>query len=129
MFNKKIVLSAVVTSFLVSSLYAKNNELEEMKKESYKTYGDYEKSYKEKGEKQKDLPKGLEKKVAKDGTLPPGWQKKIMKGQVADSMILERGTMINSKNYAYVKNTDIYRVDDKVFRIAQGTHMILEVFK
>ena len=129
MFNKKIVISAVVTSFLVSSLYAKNDELEEMKKDSNKTYVDYEKNHTEKSVKQKELPKGLEKKVAKDGTLPTGWQKKLAKGQVADSRILERGTMINSKNYPYVKNTDIYRVEDKVFRIAQGTHMILEVFQ
>ncbi len=97
----------------------------------YKNYKDYEgdKYYREGPEKQKTLPKGLEKKIERDGTLPTGWQKKLAKGQIADERILRSGTMINSKNYPFVKNTDIYRVEDKVFRVAQGTNMILEIFK
>jgi len=129
MLKKKIVLSMITIGLLSNSLYAKNSELEEMKKEANKTYVDYEKNFKEKEIKQKELPKGLEKKVQKSDNLPNGWQKKLVKGQVIEQKILDKGTMINSKYYPYVKHTDIYRVDDKVFRIAQDTHVVLEVFK
>lgn len=145
MLGKKIVISLVTLSLLSCSLYAKKDEnviegkykdykeqnVKEKSKKEYKSYKDYEedKYHKVSNEKQKALPKGLEKKVQKDGTLPTGWQKKLAKGQIADDRILRSGTMINSKNYPYVKNSDIYRVEDKVFRVAQGTNMILEIFK
>lgn len=146
MSGRKIVISLVTLSLLSSSLYAKKDEniiqeplkgkykdykepnvkehknnIKEKSKKEYKNYKDYEE--------EKFLPKGLEKKVQKDGTLPSGWQKKLAKGQIADDRILRSGTMINSKNYPFVKNSDIYRVEDKVFRVAQGTNMIMEIFK
>ena len=48
MLKKKIVLSMITIGLLSNSLYAKNSELEEMKKEANKTYVDYEKNFKEK---------------------------------------------------------------------------------
>lgn len=156
MSGRKIVISLVTLSLLSSSLYAKKDEniiqeplkgkykdykepnvkehknnIKEKSKKEYKNYKDYEEEKYHKGltEKEKFLPKGLEKKVQKDGTLPSGWQKKLAKGQIADDRILRSGTMINSKNYPFVKNSDIYRVEDKVFRVAQGTNMIMEIFK
>ncbi|MGE0050692.1 MAG: hypothetical protein AB7S49_04140 [Arcobacter sp.] len=146
MSGRKIVISLVTLSLLSSSLYAKKDEniLQEPLKGKYKDYiepnvKEHKNNIKEKSKKEyknykdyeeeKFLPKGLEKKVQKDGTLPSGWQKKLAKGQIADDRILRSGTMINSKNYPFVKNSDIYRVEDKVFRVAQGTNMIMEIFK
>ena len=129
MLNKKIVLSIVTLSLLSSSLYAKKDEYEHEKsnKDKHETIDD--RYYKEKHEKEKELPKGLEKKLAKDGTLPPGWEKKLSKGQIIDQSILGNGRILNSKDYPYVKNSQIYQVENRVFRAAEDTKMILEIFK
>ena len=71
----------------------------------------------------------LEKKLAKDGTLPPGWEKKLSKGQIIDQSILGNGRILNSKDYPYMKNSQIYQVENRVFRVAEDTKMILEIFK
>lgn len=105
MLKKKIVLSMIAVALLSSSLYAKKDEYE------------------------KELPKGLEKKLERDGTLPPGWQKKVAKGQVLDQRVLKSGRLLNTRDYPYIKNSEIYQVEDRIFRVAQDTKMILEVFK
>ena len=141
MLSKKIVLSMVVLGLLSSSLYAKKdeNEHEKSNKEKHEKVDDryykekHEKVddgyYKEKHEKEKELPKGLEKKLAKDGSLPPGWEKKLSKGQIIDQSILGNGRILNSKDYPYMKNSQIYQVENRVFRVAEDTKMILEIFK
>lgn len=129
MINKKIVLSIVTLSLLSSSLYAKNdeNEHEKYNKERYERVDD--RYYKEKHEKQKELPKGLEKKLERDGRLPSGWEKKLAKGQVLDQRVLRSGRLLNTRDYPYIKNSEIYQVEDRIFRVAQDTKMILEIFK
>lgn len=129
MLNKKIVLSIVTLSLLSSSLYAKKDEYEHEKSNKEKHEKIEDRYYKEKHEKEKELPKGLEKKLAKDGTLPPGWEKKLSKGQIIDQSILGNGRILNSKDYPYMKNSQIYQVENRVFRVAEDTKMILEIFK
>ena len=129
MLNKKIVLSIVTLSLLSSSLYAKKDEYEHEKSNKEKHEKIDDRYYKEKHEKEKEFPKGLEKKLAKDGTLPPGWEKKLSKGQIIDQSILGNGRILNSKDYPYMKNSQIYQVENRVFRVAEDTKMILEIFK
>ena len=31
--------------------------------------------------------------------------------------------------FAYIKNSEIYQVEDRIFRVAQDTKIILEIFK
>ncbi len=81
-----------------------------------------------KSEKQKDIPPGLQKKVDNGGTLPPGWQKKIEKGEVVNSTILSNGRIVTSK-YPKIKNTEVYEVENRVFRIYKDTKEILDILK
>lgn len=127
MLNKKIVLSIIVLGLLSSSLYAKKDEYEHEKSNKEKHEKFDNRYYKEKHE--KELPKGLEKKLTKDGTLPPGWEKKLSKGQIIDKGILGNGRILNSKDYPYMKNSQIYQVENRVFRVSEDTKMILEIFK
>ena len=129
MLNKKIVLSIVALSLLSSSAYAKKdeNEHEKYNKQRYERVDD--RHYNEKHEKQKELPKGLEKKLERGGSLPSGWEKKLSKGQILDQNILGNGRILNSRDYPYMKNSQIYQVENRVFRIAEDTKMILEIFK
>ena len=117
MLNKKIVLSIVTLSLLSSSLYAKKDEYE------------HEKSNKEKHEKEKELPKGLENTLATDGTLHDDREMNISTEQIIDQSILGNGRILNSKDYPYMKNSQIYQVENRVFRVAEDTKMILEIFK
>jgi hypothetical protein len=140
MLKRKVLLSIVTLCLLSSSAYAKKDEYEKEENQKHKNYEkthkemyekqkDYEKNYKEKYEKQKELPKGLEKKLERDGTLPPGWEKKLSKGQIVDQRVLRSGRLLNSRDYPYIKNSEIYQVEDRVFRVAEDTKMILEIFK
>ena len=103
------------------TIYEKKSDDErESKKRVYK-HSNYhkDKDYSDKkikSEKQKDIPSGLQKKVDNGGTLPPGWQKKIEKGEVVNSTILNNGRIVTSK-YPKIKNTEVYEVEDRVFRI------------
>ena len=81
-----------------------------------------------KSEKQKNIPPGLQKKVDNGGTLPPGWQKKIEKGEVVNSTILSNGRIVTSK-YPKIKNTEVYEVENRVFRIYKDTKEILDILK
>lgn len=126
MLKRKVLLSIVTLCLLSSSAYAKKDEYE---KEENQKHKNYEKTHKEMYEKQKELPKGLEKKLERDGTLPPGWEKKLSKGQIVDQRVLRSGRLLNSRDYPYIKNSEIYQVEDRVFRVAEDTKMILEIFK
>lgn len=117
MLSKKIL-----GAFLVLGLIFSTQALAKQDKEN--------KVKKEKNEKkEKQIPYGLQKKLNNGGTLPPGWQKKVQKGEVADSIILENGKILNSKVYESIENTDVYKVQERVFRVARDTKEILEILK
>ncbi len=90
---------------------------------------EYKVKKEKKEKKQKQIPYGLQKKMKNGGTLPPGWQKKVQKGEVADSKILDNGRILKSKVYENIENTDVYKVQERVFRVARDTKEILEILK
>ena len=55
-------------------------------------------------------------------------EKKAAK-KFATMAFLKKGTMINTNKYENIKNTDIYRVDNRIFRISRNTNEILDVLK
>ncbi|PRM90680.1 hypothetical protein [Aliarcobacter cryaerophilus] len=134
MLNKRFIISFLTICLLSSYIYAKQVDDEKgNKKRDHKDNNSYQKNKdyndkKIKYEKQKDIPHGLQKKVNNGGTLPPGWQKKIEKGQFANSDILSNGRIVTSK-YPRIKNTEVYEVENKVFRIYKDTREILDILK
>ena len=135
MLNKRVIISFLTICLLSSYIYAKQSDNErENKKRDHKhnNYNyDKDKDYNDKKikyEKQKDIPPGLQKKVNNGGTLPPGWQKKIEKGEVVNSTILSNGRIVTSK-YPRIKNTEVYEVENRVFRIYKDTKEILDILK
>ena len=133
MLNKRVIISFLTICLLSSYIYAKQSDDErESKKRDYK-HSNYhkDKDYSDKkikSEKLKDIPPGLQKKVNNGGTLPPGWQKKIEKGEVVNSTILSNGRIVTSK-YPRIKNTEVYEVENRVFRIYKDTKEILDILK
>ena len=133
MLNKRVIISFLTFCLLSSYIYAKQSDDErESKKRDYK-HSNYhkDKDYSDKkikSEKLKDIPPGLQKKVNNGGTLPPGWQKKIEKGEVVNSTILSNGRIVTSK-YPRIKNTEVYEVENRVFRIYKDTKEILDILK
>ncbi len=134
MLNKRVIISFLTICLLSSSIYAKQVDDEKgSKKREHKANNNYQKDKdyndkKTKNEKQKDIPPGLQKKLNNGGTLPPGWQKKIEKGEVVNSTILSNGRIVTSK-YPRIKNTEVYEVENKVFRIYKDTKEILDILK
>lgn len=91
-----------------------------------------DKPEKNKSKKEKSLPYGLQKKVQRGGELPEGWQKKLQRGEVLDSELLKHSVLLDPKTYPskYMdKNTQIFRLQDKVFRVIKDTNEILEILK
>ena len=131
MLNKRVIISFLTICLLSSYIYAKQSDDErESKKRDYK-HSNYHEDYSDKkikSEKQKNTPPGLQKKVDNGGTLPPGWQKKIEKGEVVNSTILSNGRIVTSK-YPKIKNTEVYEVENRVFRIYKDTKEILDILK
>ena len=114
---KKIITVSLSASLLLSTLvYAKPDHANKGKKEF-------------KHKKQKNLPYGLQKKLNNGGTLPPGWQKKLEKGEIADESILREGVIIRDNRYPYIKNTKVYQVQDRIFRVVNNTKEILDILK
>ncbi len=99
------------------------------KEEKYKKQEKYEKHKKYEEKKQKPVPYGLEKKTQKGEPLPPGWQKKIQKGEVMDEDMLKRARIIHSKEYPKTPGSEIYQIENKIFRVMKATREILEVLK
>jgi len=125
MVSKKLLISVFTAiTLLGSSAYAKPDEAKGNKK--YKAHKEYKEHKKDK---QKNIPYGLQKKVNNGGTLPPGWQKKIRKGQVVDQDILDSGVILNDKHYPDIRNTKVYKVQERIFRVAQDTKEILDILK
>ena len=122
MFNKKILSLLMLVGLMNVSLQARQQDADMV---SYKDYVEKpnhkpKKEYKEKKEK-----KEIENKVKISNNLPGHLQK----GQIAKESFLNKGTMINTNKYENIKNTDIYRVDNRIFRISRNTNEILDVLK
>jgi hypothetical protein len=83
-----------------------------------------------KDKKQKSLPPGLQKKVARGGELPPGWQKKVARGEVLDGGLYEASTILPVEILGQIESkagTSVRQVEDRVVRILDATHVILDV--
>jgi len=117
MFIKKLLIGLLSLGILFgTSLYAKPDHANNGKKEK-------------KMKKQKNLPYGLQKKINNGGTLPQGWQKKLKKGEVVDQSILNNGIILNNRTYPEIKNTKVYKVQDRIFRVIAETKEILDILK
>lgn len=79
-------------------------------------------------QKHKDLPPGLQKKVQRGGDLPPGWKDKLRKGHRLDDDIYSHGVIITDR-YPVISGTVVYRVDDKILRLAIATKEIIDILK
>ena len=81
--------------------------------------------------KHKKLPPGLRKKLARGGELPPGWQKKLERGEVIDEDIYRYSTNLPEQILRQLstapRGTSIRRVEDRIVRIMDATHTILDV--
>jgi len=76
--------------------------------------------------KKKYLPYGLQKKL--HGELPLGWKKKIVRGEVINQSILDQGTIFHQDLY-FKKGTQVYQIEDKIFRVQNATNVILDILK
>lgn len=78
-----------------------------------------------------NLPPGLRKKLARDGQLPPGWQKKISRWEVMDDDIYWQSIGLPEHIARQLSEspagTSIRRIDDRVVRVMDATHTILDV--
>ena len=91
------------------------------------TVGSYAKN--DKHDKTNPLPYGLQKKVANGKQLPQGWQKKLKKGEVVDQVVLSHAQIVISPTFPDIRNTKVYQVNERIFRISQDTKEILEILK
>jgi Ni/Co efflux regulator RcnB len=82
-------------------------------------------------QKHKKLPPGLRKKLARGGQLPPGWQKKMSRWEVMDDDIYRQSTRLPEHIVRQLSDsptgTSIRRVEDRIVRIMDATHTILDV--
>lgn len=120
MFNKKILSLLMLVGLMNVSLQARQQDADMV---SYKDYVEKpnhkpKKEYKEKKEK-----KEIENKVKVSNNLPGHLQK----GQIAKESFLNKGTMINTNKYENIKYTDLYRIENKVYRISRKDNEILAV--
>lgn len=133
MILKKILVVLACTSLLlVTNSFAKNDKSK--KNEKYEKYENQNNQYekKVKVKKQKKLPKGLEKKLARGGELPPGWKTKIKKGEVVDVNVLRHAKVVRSSDYSKAPyktvGTEVYKVEDKIFKVIKATNVIIDAF-
>jgi hypothetical protein len=116
MFNKKIIVLLSFIGILTTSLYAKQQDPDMV---SYKDFVEKKDKHPSKNNIQKKANNSVKKMALVVGNL---------KGQIADFSFLETGTMINTNKYENIKNTDLYRIKDKVYRISRKTREILDIF-
>lgn len=116
MFNKKIIVLLSFIGILTTSLYAKQQDPDMV---SYKDFVEKKDKHPSKNNIQKKANNSMKKVALVVGNL---------KGQIADFSFLETGTMINTNKYENIKNTDLYRIKDKVYRISRKTREILDIF-
>jgi len=85
-----------------------------------------------KGHGEKSLPPGLVKKVERGKELPPGWRKKLQKGEVLDEQVYLLRQPIPEREIKLLPptlpGTKIIKVEDKIIRLKDATHTILDVF-
>lgn len=114
MFFKKMIMTFSIMAFIGTSLYAKQQDPDMV---SYK-------DYKEKKATTNSAKKAInEKKVV---TSTKKVEKKAEK-KFASKDFLRKGTMINTNKYENIKYTDLYRIDNKVYRISRKNNEILAV--
>ncbi|MBV1930700.1 MAG: hypothetical protein KUG71_03205 [Porticoccaceae bacterium] len=81
--------------------------------------------------KHKKLPPGLRKKLVRNGQLPPGWQKKMSRWEVMDDDIYRQSTRLPEHIARQLSDsptgTSIRRVEDRIVRVMDATHTILDV--
>ena len=110
MFIKKMIMTFPLIAFIGTSLYAKQQDPDMI---SYKDY--------------------KEKKVTSPSTKKVTNEKKVVKSakkpekKFASKEFLKKGTMINTNKYENIKYTDLYRIDNKVYRISRKNNEILAV--
>ena len=116
MFFKKMIITFSIIAFIGTSLYAKQQDPDMI---SYKDY------------KEKKVTSSSTKKVNNDKKVVTATKKVEKKAakKFATMAFLKKGTMINTNKYENIKNTDIYRVDNRIFRISRNTNEILDVLK
>ena len=82
-------------------------------------------------QKQKNLPPGLRKKLERGGELPPGWQKKLARGEVIDGEVYRHSTSLPEQILRQLstapQGTSVRRVEDRIVRIMDTTHTIMDV--
>ncbi len=81
--------------------------------------------------KHKKLPPGLRKKLDRGGQLPPGWQKKMTRWEVMDADVYRHSTRLPEHIARQLSGspagTSIRRVEDRIVRIMDATHTIVDI--
>lgn len=124
MFQKKLLASVILSSLMTISLSARQQDADMI---SYKDYKEKKPSHS--SQKTNMQKKDVEKKIATNSKPINNLPGNLQKGQIAKESFLSKGSMINTNKYENIKNTDIYRVDNRVFRISRNTREILDVLK
>jgi hypothetical protein len=115
MFVKKTIALYSIIAFIGTSLYAKEQDPDMI---SYKDYKEKKVSYNTSTKKVNN-----EKKIV---SSPKKVEKKPEK-KFASKEFLKKGTLINTNKYENIKYTDLYRIENKVYRISRKTNEILAV--
>ncbi|MDZ7817518.1 MAG: hypothetical protein U5K55_02400 [Aliarcobacter sp.] len=115
MFNKKIIVIFSFVAVLSTSLFARQQDPDMI---SYKDYVEKKDRHPSKSNTKAKTEKKVEKKEKVIGKL---------KGQIAELDFLNSGSMINTNKYENIKNTDLYRIQEKVYRISSKTREILDI--
>lgn len=113
MFLKKMIMTFSMIAFIGTSLYSKQQDPDMI---SYKDY------------KEKKGPSTSVKKVNNEKKVVSSTkkvEKKVKK--FASKDFLKKGTMINTNKYENIKYTDLYRIENKVYRISRKDNEILAV--
>lgn len=79
-----------------------------------------------------NLPPGLAKKYRRTGSLPPGWEKKVTPGQVLPQEYLKAAQPIPPELRETLESgpvgSTVLRINDRILRIHEKTHEILDSF-
>ena len=114
MFIKKMIITFSIMAFIGTSLNAKQQDPDMI---SYKDY------------KEKKVTSSSTKKVNNDKKVVTATKKVEKKPakKFATMAFLKKGTMINTNKYENIKYTDLYRIENKVYRISRKDNEILAV--
>jgi hypothetical protein len=119
LFNKKIIVLLSLVGIFGTSLCAKQQDPDMI---SYKDYVEK----KDRHPNGKNTKNNAEKKVDKSQKQMAKVNGKL-KGQIAALDFLNSGSMINTNKYENIKNTDLYRIKDRVYRISRKTREIIDI--